>query len=142
MIRVVLDTSVLISAIIRPQGAIGGVISHLRDGDYVYVYSMPLIEEFIDVITRPKIFQKYGLNLTDVHTILSLLQWRGEIVYPMEKIEICRDPKDNMILEAAMTGNVDMIITSDADLLILGEVEGIPIVTAAIFLSQLSSPKL
>ncbi len=137
MIRAVVDTCVLISAVIRPQGNLGDVIKHLRDGDYIYVYSFPLIEELINVITRPKLIQKYGVNLTDVHTLLSLLQWRGEIVFPRQIIEMCRDPKDNKILEAAVSGNVDMIVTSDADLLVLGKVEDIPIITTTKFLSRL-----
>lgn len=137
MIRAVIDTTVLISAVIRPHGVMGNVIRKLRDGAYIYVYSLAMIEELVDVITRPKIYRKYGLVAADVTTLLLLLQLRGEIVYPEKEIVMCRDPKDDKFLEAAVAGNADMIVTSDSDLLIIGEVEGIPILPPHNFVSFL-----
>ena len=116
MTRAVVDTTVLVSAVIRPQGALGFVIKRPRDGAYTYVYSLPLIEELVNVITRPKIYVKYGLTAEDVETLLLLLQWRGELVHPVQKVTLCRDPKDNKILETALSGKADLIVTSDADL--------------------------
>jgi len=137
MIRAIIDTSVLVSAVIRPQGALGFVIKNLRDGNYRYMYSLPLIEELVNVIVRPKIYAKYGLTSEDVETLLLLLQWRGELVHPIQKVDICRDPKDNKILEAALAGKVDMIVTSDSDLLVIGKLEDIPILSPAQFLTKL-----
>lgn len=137
MIRAVIDTSVLVSAIIRPQGTLGFVIKYLRDGIYRYVYSLPLIEELVNVIVRPKIYAKYGLTAEDIETLLLLLKWRGDLVHPAMKVDTCRDPKDNKILEAALAGKVDMIVASDSDLLVIGEFEDIPILSPAQFLTKL-----
>jgi putative PIN family toxin of toxin-antitoxin system len=137
MIRAVIDTSVLVSAVIRQQGALGFVIKYLMDGIYRYVYSLPLIEELVNVIVRPKIYAKYGLTVEDVETLLLLLQWRGKLVHPDQKVDICRDPKDNKILEAALAGKLDMIVTSDSDLLVSGKLEDIPILSPAQFLTKL-----
>ena len=59
----------------------------------------------------------------------------AEPVIIYERIQVCRDPKDNMILELAVSGNADYIITGDADLLVLNPFRGISIVTPADFLT-------
>jgi len=49
---------------------------------------------------------------------------------------ICRDPNDNMILESAVMGKAEVIVTGDKDLLALGEYEGIRILTPRAFLEE------
>jgi predicted nucleic acid-binding protein len=49
---------------------------------------------------------------------------------------VCRDPKDDFILECAVLGNADVIVTGDKDLLALGEYEGIRIVTPRQYLDM------
>jgi predicted nucleic acid-binding protein len=43
--RVVVDTNVLVSAVIRPQGRVGALITHLRDGNYIPIYSAAMLDE-------------------------------------------------------------------------------------------------
>ena len=50
-----------------------------------------------------------------------------------EAIRACRDPKDNRILELAVDGNADFIVTGDADLLVLNSFRGVRILTPATF---------
>lgn len=56
---------------------------------------------------------------------------------PLEQIEECRDPKDNKILEVAVEGKADVIVTGDKDLLVLHPFRGIPIIGPAEFLALL-----
>ena len=56
---------------------------------------------------------------------------------PTREITVSRDPDDNRILEAAVAGAADYIVTGDQDLLVLGEFEGIAIVTPTRFLAIL-----
>ena len=51
-------------------------------------------------------------------------------------INVCRDPKDNMILELAVSGRADVIVTGDQDLLVLDPFQGIRIVTPEAFLEM------
>jgi predicted nucleic acid-binding protein len=51
---------------------------------------------------------------------------------------VCRDPKDDKFLEAALTSQADCLVTGDADLLVLDPFEGIPILRPAEFLARLS----
>ncbi len=57
-------------------------------------------------------------------------------IEPIEKISICRDPKDNMYLEIAIAGKADLIITGDSDLLVLHPFCNIPVITPKMFLDN------
>jgi uncharacterized protein len=58
---------------------------------------------------------------------------KAELVSITESIALCRDPKDDKFLELAMSGGADVIVSGDADLLVLNPFRGIPIVPPATF---------
>lgn len=132
----VIDTNVVASALIRRQGVSGQVLLRLRDGDFTIVYSVPLMVELVEVLSRPHIQQKYHIRSDDITALINLIRFRGELVSPSRQIDACRDPKDNRFLEAAFEGNADVIVSGDADLLDMGEFEGIPILSVAEFLAR------
>ena len=134
LIRAVIDTNILIRAIIKPEGTVGPILGRLRDGDYEIILSEPLLTEFVDVINRPRIKDKYDVDSEDIETVLSLLLLRGRTVAPVERIELCRDPQDNMILEAALAAKADFIVSGDEDLLVLNPFRDIPVVGPVAFL--------
>jgi len=138
LIRAVVDTNILISGVIKPERATGEILRRLRDGEFVLLYTEPLLAELAEVINRPRIRQKYGLGSEDIETVLALILLRGEPIDPTRRVEICRDPKDNMILEAAVAGQADMITSGDFDLLSLREFAGMPIISPAEFLQRLA----
>lgn len=134
--RAVIDTNVLVSALIRRQGASGQVLQHLRDGNFTILYSVPLMVELVNVLSRPRIQSKYHIQADDIIALINMIRLRGELVSPNQKIEACRDPKDNRFLEAAVEGKADTIVSGDADLLELREFEAIPILSVKEFLTQ------
>lgn len=134
--RAVLDTNVLASALIRRQGVSGQVLRHLRAGSFTSVYSVPLMVELVEVLSRPQIQQKYHIHSDDITALINLIRLRGELVYPNRQIDACRDPKDNRVLEAAFEGIADAIVSGDADLLDMKEFEAIPILRVAEFLAR------
>ena len=136
--RAVVDTNVLVSGLIRPRGPIGQVIRGLRDRRFVSIVSRPILEEIADVLARPRLCEKYGLNNEAVETFLRFLVLRSELVLPTVEIERCRDPRDDMFLEAAVTGDADRLVTGDADLLELGSHDRIRIVSPASFVAALA----
>jgi len=119
LIRAVIDTSILIRALIRPRGTVGPVLQGLRNADYQLLYSEPLLAELTDVLARPRLRAKYGLTTEDIGAVLSLILLRGEPVVPARRIDACRDSSDNMVLEAAVAGQADAIVSGDEDLLTL-----------------------
>lgn len=140
MIRAILDTNILVRASIRPQGTVGPVLSELRDGRYLLLYSDPLLKELIDVLGRPRIRTKYQIGEERIRALLDLILLRGELVVPTRKIDACRDSDDNAVLEAAVAARADVIVSGDEDLLVLHPFEGIPIVGPADFLARLGGP--
>lgn len=138
MLRAVVDTNILVRAVIKPWGTVGSVLRRLRDGAYVLLYSEPLLTELVDVLNRPRIRDKYGLTQDDIGVVVALVLLRGEAIVPTRRITICRDPKNNMILEAAADGGANSIVGGDRDLLNLKAFEEVAIVTQAEFLTRLS----
>jgi putative PIN family toxin of toxin-antitoxin system len=137
MMRAVVDTNILVRAVIMPHGTVGPVLLRLRSGEYTLLYAQPLLEELVDVLHRPRISQKYGLSQADIEAVLALILLRGEAVTPGQRIAVCRHPRDNKFLEVAVSGQADVIVSGDEDLLTLDSYAGIPIVPSAPFLSML-----
>jgi putative PIN family toxin of toxin-antitoxin system len=136
-VRAVIDTGVLVSALIRPQGTTGEVLLALRDGRFTAVYSTDILVEIIDVLGRSTLRAKYHIEPDDILILVNLIRLRGELVTPARKIKACRDPKDDKFLEAALEAGTDCIVSGDADLLTLTPFENIPILRPAEFLARL-----
>ena len=73
-------------------------------------------------------------------TTLALLLLRGESVLPRSHIRVCRDPGDDLLLEIAVEGKADYLVSGDHDLQALDVFEGIPILGPAAFLEALNGP--
>ncbi len=58
----------------------------------------------------------------------------AEMIETGETIAVCRDPKDDKLLELAVSGNADFLVTSDKDLLVLNPFRGVEIITPREFL--------
>jgi len=135
--RAVVDTGVLVSGLICPQGTTGDVLRALRDRRFVIIYTTPIVVEIVDVLGRSPFRAKYQIQSDDVTALVNLIRLRGELVLPQITATACRDPKDNKFLEAAAEGNADAVITGDSDLLVLHSFQGIPILRPAEFLARL-----
>jgi putative PIN family toxin of toxin-antitoxin system len=135
--RAVIDTNILVRALIKPTGTVGPVLLRLRRGDYTLLYTQPVLVELVDVLNRPRLRRKYELSDDDIKTVLALIMLRGEPVTPEQPITVCRDPKDNKFLEAVVAGRADIIVSGDEDLLTLHPFAGIPILRPVAFLQIL-----
>ncbi|MEA2604499.1 MAG: uncharacterized protein QOF89_5491 [Acidobacteriota bacterium] len=135
--RAVIDTNILVRAMLNPEGSVGPVIDLLRDGRYVFLYSQATLNEVIDVLGRPRMVHRYGITPDEIDALCALVIRRGEAVQPSRSITACRDPKDNKFLEVAVAGRADVIVTGDRDLEALDPFEGIPMIQPARFLQLL-----
>jgi putative PIN family toxin of toxin-antitoxin system len=142
MIRAVLDTNVLVSALLRPLGTPGAILQSLRNGCFTIVFSPELLDELTAVLQNPRIRTKYGIDRPALEAISGFLALRGEMATISETVKICRDPDDDFLLETAIAGRADYIVSGDADLLILRKFRNIRIIKPRIFLALLdtSSP--
>jgi putative PIN family toxin of toxin-antitoxin system len=133
----VIDTGVLVSALIRPRGTTGAVLRALRDARFTAIYSTGMLGEVIDVLGREKFHTKYHLELGDITALVNLIRLRGELVVPNRSVAACRDPKDDKFLEVALAGEADCLISGDADLLDMISFQGIPFLRPVEFLARL-----
>ena len=77
----VVDTSVLLRALIRPGGPVEPVLGRLLHQHYTLVYSQPLLDEFLDVTRRPRIWRRYLHNRLDaVNATINLIRMQGLLV--------------------------------------------------------------
>ena len=135
--RAVVDTWVLVRALIRRQNTTGDLMRALRDGRFTAIYSTDRVVEIIDVLGRPAFRSKYHIEPDDITALINLIRLRGELVTPARRVAACRDPKDDRFLEAALAGDADCVVSGDADLLDLTPFENIPILRPAEFLARL-----
>ena len=135
--RAVIDTGVLVSALIRRHGTTGDVLQALRDGRFIAIFTADILLEIIEVLARPSMRLKYHIESDDISAIINLLRLRGQVVTVTRKISSCRDPKDDKFLEAALAGHVDCVVSGNADLLVLTPFEEIAILRPFEFLARL-----
>jgi putative PIN family toxin of toxin-antitoxin system len=102
---VVVDTNILIRAVIKPDGTSGPVLRRLVHGDYMLVYSRPLLAELLEKLELPRIKEKYGITDDDIADLVARVVLRGELVIPERQVSVCRDSEDNMVIEAALAGD-------------------------------------
>ncbi len=124
--RFVFDTNVLVSALLFEESKPAqSFYSALHNGEILL--STDLINEIHEVIYRSK-FDRYISNEQRDAFLIALVQ-TGTVVEITEAIDVCRDPKDNMVLELAVSGGADVIVSGDKDLLVLHPFRGISILT-------------
>jgi putative PIN family toxin of toxin-antitoxin system len=134
--RVVLDTNVLISAVLSPRGnpfaCLSWVLSHAT-----LLASRELLEELETRLARPK-FSKY-VDAERCRTFVAELALVAVHVDVRGIVRACRDPDDDKLLEIAVAGGADCLVTGDQDLLTLAPFQGIAILTPAEFLQAVAA---
>lgn len=113
VIRVVLDTNVWVSSLIRPAGPPGLLVDAVRARKFEAVVSPALAGEVLEVIERPRLRRQFELDPRQLREFLDL------ITHPLPSIAVptpARDPDDVIIVQAAVAGQAEVIVTGDRDL--------------------------
>jgi putative PIN family toxin of toxin-antitoxin system len=142
MIRAVLDTSVLVSALITPGGSPGGVLDAAERGDFTLCLSPQILAETLDVLTRDARQERYRFDAAVAEGFCDGLLQTAELLTDLPELAgVTADPKDDVIVATAVAAKADYLVTGDRKhLLPLGAYEGIRIVTPAAFLAELGRP--
>ena len=131
--RVVLDTNVLVSAILF-GGKPASLIRLIEEDLCASVTSSPSLDEL-----RRVLMLKFHYPPPVADAVVSEWQTLSEEVNPTEPLHIItQDPSDNRVLECALAGHVHAIVSGDRHLLTLQAFRGIPILTPQAFLKRLS----
>lgn len=124
-LRVVIDTNIWISFLIGKS--LTGLSEAIISDQIIVLFSDDLFDELIKVLKRPK-FKKY-FSETAIEDLVTLLYEKVELVEITHHFEDCRDAKDNFLLDLAVSGHANYLVTGDADLLILNPFQGIEIIS-------------
>ena len=151
MTRFVIDTNVLVSALLFSESVPGQVVTRALNSGTLLV-SSAFIRVFHPAEPDPRMDETWvsfpveldgvlGRDKLDRYVVrderdrfLGALVRESELVDIAEHVEVCRDPKDDRILELAVNGGAAAIVTGDSDLLVLDPFRGVRIVIPAAFL--------
>ena len=127
--RIVLDTNIFISALISGDGYPGQLLAAVKRERITLVTSIYQIDELRDVLGRERL--KPYIRPAEAEDLVYHLEAVGMVTGKLPEMSLSPDPKDNPILATAVAGEADLLVSGDkGDMLALGPVEGIPIVTA------------
>ncbi len=110
------------------------MIQILKENNVKFLYSSHLLEEIDNVIRRPK-FKKY-FSESNWYLLIELFTTYGIQIDVVSNLAICRDSKDNFLLNLAIDGKADFLITGDNDLLVLEKIENTRIVTFSDYINN------
>lgn len=125
--RIVLDTNVLIAALIA-RGVCAELLEHC-------VLSHTIVtSDFILCELRSNLIGKFKYMAQDADEAVALFGSQMEMVVPTQlSATVCRDPDDDRVIGTALAGQADCIVTGDSDLLVLKRYEDISIVAPTAF---------
>lgn len=129
-IRLVIDTNVLVSAILSPYSIPAKVLNWGEDNGII-LYSTDTLAELLSVLARSK-FAKY-IQPDDIEGLSLRIKATWFYVPILKRVNLCRDAKDDKFIELALNGNASHLITGDTDLLILHPIQNIPVINPRTF---------
>jgi putative PIN family toxin of toxin-antitoxin system len=136
--KVVLDTNVLVSALLKRDSLPGRLLQAVWDGTLDLVLSEALLAELRDVLHYPKIRKRLVAASVDVELFLELLPF-FTIQVDLSGIKVARprDAADAMVLATFVAGQAEWLVSGDEDLLVLAD--QYPILTPAAFVARFLS---
>lgn len=131
--RIIIDTNLWISFLLTKQFSF--LDDLFENGKIQLIFSQELLDEFIEVINRPKL-RKY-FTAESIEFLLDTIDQYADFITVTSKTNVCRDAKDNFLLSLAKDGLADFLITGDQDLLVIKRFETTEIIT----ISEFKTPK-
>jgi putative PIN family toxin of toxin-antitoxin system len=130
-VRVVFDTNIFVSALILPGSRAEEAMTRVIEGTDRLILSKQILDELLRVLAR-----KFSYDREQLARVAVWLDELAEWVSPSQYLGVAADEADNRILECALVGEADVIVTGDKGLLGLATFEGIGIVTLRDYLRE------
>lgn len=132
--RLVLDTNVLVSAILSPA-SISAKILNWGEDNGVILYSTATLTEVLSVLGRSK-FSKY-IDHDDIDGLSIRIKTVWLFVEILNQVQLCRDPKDDKFIDLALNGEASHLITGDSDLLVLNPIQNNSVIKPRTFWDEI-----
>lgn len=138
MIRAVLDTNVLASATIGPQGHAARIVDRWRKRGFVLLISPVLLEELDEVLRYPRLRRRHGWSDERIDEYVQRLKDTATVTPGQMVVSaVPEDPDDDALIACALEGQAQYLVTGDQHLLGLGRYEDVQVVTPAVFWQHL-----
>lgn len=128
--KVIIDTNLWISYLISDN--FKELDAFIETKKVSLILSSELVKEFVEVVERPK-FKKY-FTKRDIEKVFNFFELQGELINVTSNSKLCRDSKDNFLLNLSIDSKADFLITGDQNLLVLKKINSTKIVTFKEFL--------
>lgn len=136
--RAVVDTNVVVSGVLSPDGAPPEIFARWRDEQFEFAVSAPLLREYRRALAYDRVRRVHRLNDDELDELVARLKRFATIVEPTTSLAVVLDdPDDNRVLECAVAAAAEVIVTGDKHLRSLGGFRGIRILSPADFLAYL-----
>ena len=122
--RVVFGTNVLVSALVFPGGRGEAALRRIVEERDRLILSKPILDELLGMLAR-----KFSRDAEEVAHVAVFLTDLAHRVKPRRRLQVVMDEPDNRILECALTGRADAIVTGDHALLALRSYRGVQIIS-------------
>jgi uncharacterized protein len=142
MLKAICDTNVIVSGLIAHSGGPYELLEAWRRSEFVLLVSEAIVSEVTEVLARPFFRDKRGITQKDIVRIKAVLGTDAVMVAPQSRLKVIEnDPDDDRILECALDGEADYLVSGDHHLLALQRYRGIPVVTTRQFLMVLQETR-
>ena len=145
LLAIVVDTNLWISALINPRGAPARLMEAVLSGRVQLVVSSPLLTEIHDVSRRDRIRRRIQMTDPEIDASFAAISKGSRVARVDGRLRLCRDPKDDIVVETAIEGSARYIVsrdedlTRDLDLVNALQEYGIEVLTVARFLDLLDA---
>ncbi len=129
--RIVIDTNVLIFAIFW-GGKPKQLLNKVRRGEVTFLTSEDLLNEFKEVLMRKD--KPFKLSSEEAERVVTEMRGIAQIIHPNSQVIVCKDERDNKVLECAIDGRAEYVISGDLHLLGLKSFKGVKIISVTDFL--------
>ena len=109
LFRVVMDTNIVVSAVLKRSGLESHILRLALNGELRPYASPPILQEYAEVLARAK----FRFTKTAQQQIIGGIERAAVVVAPKPHLLVCSDPEDNMFLECAETARADYLITGN-----------------------------
>ena len=113
--RATFDTNIFVRAVIRKENLANHLISLWLEGRFILVLSQAIVAEIRGVLLRPALMRELQYTRTEAMRLINLLP-QANIIEITSSFELCRDPKDDIFIDCAISGRVQFLVSTDNDL--------------------------
>ncbi|MFZ1402352.1 MAG: putative toxin-antitoxin system toxin component, PIN family [Anaerolineae bacterium] len=115
-VRAVVDVNLLVRGILSSKGGSATLIHALKQGMFVPIASRPYLQEIYRVLGYPRLLRRYPISDKQRQRLIAQIYNRAIWVEPANRLNLCRDPHDDYLLEMALLGRASYLVSEDGDL--------------------------